>query len=150
VVQIQLNRRGTPTDSEAQTSSQLRFVALRVRVAGKLVSSGAAGAIVAGRYAMFYIPVRGGYFFSTEPVDRSAFVHIGVVDRTKLSFTLENENYDCESEAPILLGSDRGEIWGYHNPSYKPAGNWTQNDAREASRDQFFTAASNSVNWWLP
>jgi len=150
VVQVQLRPSATAVDSGAQSSAQIRFAALRVRVDGKLVSSGGAGAIVAGRYAMFYIPGRGGFFFSTEPVDRRPFLQVGIVDRTKLSFTMENESYECESRAPILLKSDRGQIWAYHDPNYKPGGNWTKSDTREGSRDQFYTAASDSLNWWLP
>ena len=149
VVQVQLNQRGTPVETGAQNSAQLRFVALRVRGGGKLLSSGPGGAIVAGRYVMFYVPGRGGYFFSAEPVSAPAFAQIGVVDGGKLHFTLENAEYDCESEAPILMKSERGQLWVYHDPNYKPAGNWTKSNTSE-SRDQFFTAASDSLNWWLP
>ena len=149
-IQARLNLRGTLPESGARSSAQLRFAALRVRADNTLLSSGAAGAIVAGRYAMFYVPGRGGYFFSTEPVSGRPFAQIGVVDGTKLRFTLGNQNYECESEEPILLKSERGELWVYHDPSYRPAGNWTKTDTGDESRDQFFTAASDSLNWWLP
>jgi hypothetical protein len=48
------------------------------------------------------------------------------------------------------VSSDRGVTWIYHDPDFRPVGNWTQSDLRNASRDQFFTAASDSLNWWLP
>src|SRR5579872_2465220 len=80
VVEVQLNPRGTPIETGAQNSAQLRFVALRVRADGKLLSSGPGGAVVAGRYVMFYLPDRGGYFFSAEPVSAPPFAQIGVVD----------------------------------------------------------------------
>ena len=150
VIQARLNLRGTLPESGGQSSAQLRFVALRVRADNKLISSGAAGAIVAGRYVMFYVPGLGGYFFSAEPVSGRPFAQIGVVEGTKLRFTLGNQNYECESEEPILLKSERGELWVYHDPNYRPAGNWTKSDTRDESRDQFFTAASDSLNWWLP
>lgn len=149
VVEMQLNPRGTPIESGAQNSPQIRFVAVRVRADGKLLSSGPGGTVVTGRYVMFYLPGHGGYFFSAEPVSGLAFAQIGIVDGAKLHFTLENAEYDCESEAPILVKSERGQIWVYHDPNYKPAGNWTKSNTRE-SRDQFFTAASDSLNWWLP
>jgi hypothetical protein len=38
----------------------------------------------------------------------------------------------------------------YHNPDFHPAGNWTQSDLSSDSREQFFTAASDSLNWWVP
>lgn len=150
VVQVQINERGVSPDSGAKSIAEIRFVALRVRVDGNLVAGGGAGAIVAGRYAMFYIPGSGGFFFSTQPVERRPFVQVGVVDRSKLTFTLENHVYDCESENPILLKSDRGQIWVYHDPNYKPDGNWTKSDTSDGSRDEFYAAASDSLNWWLP
>ena len=146
--QVQLNLRGAPSEI-GQASAQLRFAALRVRAEGTLLSSGAAGAIVAGRYAMFYIPGRGGYFFSTEPVDDMPFAKVGSVDGRKLLFTLDNQDYECESEQPILLKTQRGELWVYHDPNYRPAGNWTKSDPQDGSRDEFFTAASDSLKWWL-
>jgi hypothetical protein len=148
-VQVQLNRRGAPA-AEADASAQIRFVALKVRIHGELASPGGAGAIVSGRYAMFYIPGRGGYFFSNEPVNQRPFVQVGTVDHGLLRFTVENEPYECESEAPILLKSERGQIWVYHDPNYRPNGNWTKSDPSDDSREQFFTAASDSLNWWLP
>jgi hypothetical protein len=150
IVQVQLNRRGPPANAEAASSAQIRFAALQVRLDGKLASSGGAGAIVAGRYAMFYVPGRGGYFFSAEPVEQPPFLHVGVVDKTKLSFTVDNDTYECESDSQIMLKSERGQIWVFHDPNYKPDGNWTKSDTSDGSRDQFFTAAADSLSWWLP
>jgi|SRR5271165_1374643 len=150
VVAVQMNLRGEAAESGGQSSAQIRFAALAVRSGGKLLSSGAAGAIVAGRYAMFYVPGHGGFFFSTEPVDRRPFLHAGVVDGSELTFTIDNEAYECQSEAQILPQTQRDQIWVYHDPNYKPGGNWTKSDAGDESRDQFFTAASDSLSWWLP
>lgn len=150
VVTVQINVRDGTTESGGQSSGQIRFAALAVRSGGKLLSAGSADAIVAGGYAMFYVPGRGGFFFSTEPVDRRPFLHAGVVEGRKLTFTIDNEAYECESEADILPKVQRDQIWVYHDPNYKPGGNWTKSDARDDSHDQFFTAASDSLSWWLP
>jgi len=53
------------------------------------------------------------------------------------------------SLAAATQGSSEGQLWVYHDPNYKPAGNWTKSDPK-SSRDEFFTAASDSVRWWLP
>jgi len=149
VVQIRLNQRGAPsTEQASQGAAALRFVGLKVQINGQLVSPSGAGAMVAGRYVMFYIPGRGGYFLSSEPVDKPTFVKIGVVDSTHLNFTLDNDDYDCYSDAPILSGSDRGELWVFHDPNYRPSGNWTSSDPSN-TRDEFFAAASDSLQWWL-
>jgi hypothetical protein len=146
-VQILLGQRGNQNDS-ASASAQIRFAGLRVSVNGKS-SPSSAGADVAGRYAMLYIPGRGGYFFSNEPVDQRPFVQVGVVDVKHLTFTVDNETYDCTANAPILVHADRGQLWVYHDPYFKPLGNWTTTDP-SSSRDEFFTAAFDSMQWWLP
>ncbi|MBZ5612240.1 MAG: hypothetical protein LAP38_28610 [Acidobacteriia bacterium] len=150
-VQIRINQRGgPPPEWGSQSSAQLRFVALKVSINGALASPSGAGAVVAGRFAMFYLPGQGGYFFSAEPVERRSFAQIGVVDGTRLRFTIEGDIFECDSEAQILLKSERGVAWVYHDPGYRPEGNWTKDDPREGTREQFFTAASDSLNWWLP
>ena len=150
VVQIRLNQRGTlAPERDSRAAASLRFVGLKVLINDQLVSPGGPGATVVGRYVMFYIPSHGGYFLSTEPVESRPFVKVGVVDRTHLLFTLDNDTYNCNSEAPILPRSDRGEIWIFHDPNYKPSGNWISSNPSQ-TRDEFFTAASDSLGWWLP
>ncbi|MGP0075457.1 MAG: hypothetical protein ACLPWF_26375 [Bryobacteraceae bacterium] len=146
-VQILLAQRGGGSNGDVR-STEIRFSGLKVYIQGKSASPSAAGADVAGKYAMFYIPGHGGYFFSANATEPPPFVEAGVVDRKHLTFTIDNETYDCTANAPILGHADSGELWVYHDPNYKPAGNWTKSDPSN-SRDQFFTAASDSVKWWL-
>ena len=149
-VQIRLNARGAVSpDQDSPAAASLRFVGLKVQINGQVISANGPGATVAGRYVMFYIPGHGGYFLSSELVESPVFVMVGVVDHTHLRFTLDNEAYDCDSDAPILQRSDRGEIWVFRDPNYKPSGNWTSSDPSN-TRDQFFAAASDSLKWWLP
>ena len=102
---------------------------------------------------MFYIPRRGGYFFSTQYTAGMAFVKAGSIEGNQMHFELNNEVYDCVSSGPILGGGGTGEIWAYHDPAYKPVGNWTSDlKSGPLSRDgseQFFTAASDSLSWWV-
>ena len=148
-VQIRLNARGASSEPASQAAAPLRFVGLKVQINGQLVSASGPGATVAGRYVMFYVPGHGAYFLSSEQVESPAFVKIGVVDHTHLRFTLDNETYDSDSDAPILRSSDRGEIWVFNDPDYKPSGNWTSSNPG-TQRDEFFAAASDSLKWWLP
>lgn len=146
-VQIMLGQRGGANEG-TPPSAQIRFAGLKVYIQGKSASPTGAGADVAGRYAMFYLPGRGGYFFSNEPVDQKPFVQGAVVDGMHLTLTIDNETYDCTASAPILVHADRGQLWVYHDPYYKPAGNWTKSDAT-SHKDEFFTAASDSMQWWV-
>lgn len=148
-VQVRLNARGGSSEQSSQAAAPLRFVGLKVQINGQMVSASGPGATVAGRYVMFYVPGHGAYFLSSEPAESPAFVKIGVVDHAHLRFTLDNETYDSDSDAPILRNSDRGEIWVFRDPNYKPSGNWTSSDP-SSQRDEFFAAASDSLKWWLP
>jgi hypothetical protein len=148
VVQVQPGANADGGKKATQVSPRLRFAALRVAINGQRVPSPGAGAVVEGQYAMFYIPNHGGYFFSTQPVEERPFVQGGTVDGTTLKFTIDNETYECHAAAPILMQSDRGQIWIYHDPTFKPAGNLTKTSPQ--SPEQFFTAASDSISWWVP
>jgi hypothetical protein len=145
-VEVQPGPRG---DREAQSPPLLRFVGLKVSINGQPVPIHGANTTVTGQYAMFYIPKRGGYFFSTRPVDGPRFVQAGIVDRTQLKFTIDNESYECAAAAQILMQSDRGQVWVYHDQTFKPIGSWTKSNPNTKA-DEFFTAASDSLNWWLP
>jgi hypothetical protein len=148
VVQIRIGERGALNDGAAAGSAQIRFAGLKVYIQEKSASPTGAGSDVAGRYAMFYLPGHGGYFFSTEAVDERPFQQVGVVDGKHLTFTIDNETYDATATSPILVHSDRGELWVYHDPNYKPTGNWTKNDPA-SNKDQYFTAAADSMRWWV-
>lgn len=147
-VQIEIKPRGG-APSELAENWQLRFSSLKVYINSKLASPSGAGAAVQGRFVMFYLPGHGAYFFSAEPVAQGQFAQIVSVDGANLQFMLDNDMFSCKSDAAILMRSASGQIWAYHDPNYKPSGNWTSSDPKNSSRDEFFTAASNSLGWWL-
>ena len=149
-VQIEISRRGgVAAAPEEQSAARLRFSGLRVSVDGRPVTPSGGAAVVAGRFVMFYIPGQGGYFFSAEPVDGRPFVQAATVDGKRLRFTLDNVTYECNTDTQILIGSERGQIWVYHDANYRPAGNWTKSNPKDERRDEFFTAGSDSLQWWL-
>jgi hypothetical protein len=131
---------------------RLRFSGLQVYASRKLIS-GEAPSSVSGKFAMFYVPGRGGFFFSTDAVPGKPFVVAGSINKNKMQFTVDNEVYDVVATTPILSNPDTGEVWIYHDPAYKPAGNWTQDlhsgNAAPSADSDFFIAASDSLSWWL-
>lgn len=140
---------------EAGTSAgggePLRFAGLRVS-ANRIPVPGPVGGDVSGRYAMFYIPGKGGYFFTRGPVQGRPFVQAGWAEGVRMEFTLDNETFDCTATEPFLSRTDRGEIWAYHDASYRPAGAWTQpldTPAEPGRAPEFFAAAADSLGWWL-
>src|SRR5579864_4537629 len=133
-----------------QSAPQFRFVALKVTIDGRQPPMYSTGATVAGRYVMFYIPGRGGYFFSTEPVADRPFIPAGTADGVTLKFTIDNEEYICSADAPILLGSERGQVWVYYNRRYRLTANLARRNRDLRGHPAFFTAASDSLDLWLP
>lgn len=127
----------------------LRFSGLRVSLDGREISGPPPPGAVSGRYVMFYLPGRGGYFFSTAPVAERAFAKSGSVEGARMRFTVENITFECVASAPILTRGGNGEVWVFHDPSYRPDGNWTKPLDSASRQEQFFMAASDSLNWWL-
>ena len=130
---------------------RMRLVALKLTVNGMPLKAGGTGGAVSGKYALVYIPGRGAYILSTEPVSAPGFVKVGAVDGNKLQFTWNNDTIEAQSSEPILGGAATGELWVFFDPSYRPEGNWTKQRSPEGppKEDEFFAAASDSVNWWL-
>jgi hypothetical protein len=136
-------------DQERPTSSAgpLRFSSLSVSFNGAAPIQ--TGGSVSGRYAMFFIPGQGGYFFSTDQPEGRSFIKAGSIDGKRMRFTIENASYECTGTQPILAHGENGEVWVYHDAAYEPAGNWTQ-PTNSAGKLEFFTAGSDSLSWWLP
>jgi hypothetical protein len=147
---VQIGFGGGGTNRGGQSAPLLRFAGVKVSINGAAVPILDPGAVVSGRFVMFYIPEKGGYFFSSQFVDSRAFIQAGVVDGTRLKFTIDNESYDVTADVPILVGSQRGQLWVYRDANYKPAGNLTKTDPNSRAAAGFFTAASDSLDWWLP
>jgi hypothetical protein len=138
---------------QGAASGRIQFAGLRVSVGGKQLSS-TAPAAVSGRFAMFYVPGRGGFFFAIEqPPPGLPFIQAGAVDHNRMRFTIDNENYEGVATAPIVANPDTADLWVYHDPAYQPEGNWTQNlragTAGRSAASDFFMAASDSLDWWF-
>ena len=149
-VEIQPGASVIPRTDRKAPPAKLRFTGLQVFINGKLVSPAGPGTMVAGKYTMFYLPRYGGYFFSTEPVITNLLMRPATVDRTQLRFTIDDQTYLLNSEAPILLASEGGPVWVYYDRNYRPARRRPSENPNGRVSDQFFTAASESLNNWVP
>jgi hypothetical protein len=131
-------------------AGSLRLAGVRVTLNGQAISGPRLVSSVTGKFAMFYVPDRGGFFFSLEPVEGRPFQNAGIIEGRRMRFTLNNENYECNASQPILPQAENGQVWVYNDPSYVPESNWTQDPHSSApGTEQFFMAASDSLGWWL-
>ena len=146
-VQVKIDRESV----SAGAGSRIRFAGLQVTMDGTVVSGEGAPTPVSGRYAMFYIPGKGGYFFSTESPIGRVFLKSGSIDGSKMRFAIDNDMFECTAAGTILENGVSGEVWVFHDPAYQPSGNWTRDlEAADQQPAEFFTAAADSLNWWLP
>ena len=128
----------------------LRLAGLRVTLNRLPISGAPPPSAVVGKFVMFYLPGRGGFFLSSEPVEGRPFVNAGTIEGARMRFTVDNDNYECTASQPILPNAANGQVWVFHDPAYVPEGNWTQDPHRSsAGAEQFFTAGSDSLGWWL-
>jgi hypothetical protein len=137
--------------NQAGGSGALHLAGARVMIKGQVISGASPPpSAVSGKFVMFYLPDRGGFFFSGGPVNGRPFVSTGMADRNILRFTVDNEDYEVVASAPIFSNADGGQVWVYHDPAYEPEGNWTQDPhSPTPGVEQFFTAGSDSLGWWL-
>ncbi|MGH9667160.1 MAG: hypothetical protein ACRD9L_22275 [Bryobacteraceae bacterium] len=155
-IEVSLERNGEAGISAAsRPAGLLQFAGLKVYINGSEVTAPGPRGAVAGRYVMFYLPGRGGYFFSAAaPPGHPLFVKAGTIDHDRLKFTLDNSNFEVVTDGAMLIGSAGGEVWVYHDASYRPRGNWTLGSAEGGASGrapkEFFAAASDSLRWWLP
>lgn len=132
-------------------SGGMRLAGVRVYTDHHAISGPPPPNAVQGAYVMFYIPGRGGFFFSAGPVPGRPFMIAGTIDHNRMQFNVENVDYECVASSNILVGLTTGDVWVYHDPSYQPEGNWTQDPkSTPAGVEDFFTAGSDSLGWWLP
>ncbi len=136
--------------SSSGSGGALRFSGLSLTVNGVPVKT-VPGSTVSGRYVMFYIPGQGGFFFSSDAVTRRQFMKAGYIEGNKMQFTVDNLSYECAAQLPIAATPSQ-ELWVYHDPDYRPGGNWTLQDPDAGGNEaqaEFFTAAADSLDWWM-
>ena len=136
-------------DSE-HSAGPLRLADLQIAINGRPIPL-AQQLPVSGRFAMFYLPGRGGYFLSVTDPGRG-FLKAGVVDGRSMKFFINNDQYEGTTSQSILTRPESGELWVLYVPDYRPGGNWTTHPRTGESRpavDEFFAASSDTLNWWL-
>jgi hypothetical protein len=140
----------TISEQSVSGAGTLQLAGLKVAINGEPIPNQNSASAVSGRYAMFYVPGQGGYFFATSPTP--GLVEAGSIDGRRMEFTIDNVSVECTAEAPILAGSGNGQLWVRHDTGYHPQGRWTEplGPPGPPKPPGFFAAASNTLAWWIP
>ena len=73
-----------------------------------------------GQLLWFYIPDRGRFILSLVPREGYQFEKIAVLDEDRIEFTVNGENYEWVSAAPILPNGGTWYLWVLHDTDYTP------------------------------
>ncbi len=149
LIQASLQSLNTPHQENAG-ADEFQLSRIRISIDGKPVTQDpATSASLTGAAAMIYLPGRGGYFFSREPVASYGFQRIGNVVGNQLLFTLGKELFMVMSEQPILKNAGASQVWVYHDPGYKPRGRAFDPFGKK-SGDEIQVATASDVQSLLP
>jgi len=85
-----------------------------------LIASGKAKTGCANALLWIYIPHRGRFIFSLFPREGYSFQKIGTVTGNKIEFTLDGDQYQWFSSAPILREEGTWNLWVLHDTNYSP------------------------------
>lgn len=100
---------------------EMKMTNYRLLINGELVAGGKQSGACAGPLIWFHMPGSGGRFiFSVMPHPGYDFKKIGVIENNKLKFTLNGEEYEWISNAPVV---GQGGIWNLYvlyDPAYVP------------------------------
>jgi hypothetical protein len=106
--------------ASAPASSEPVFVFSlpRIMLNGSLLAE--PGATSMGKFAVLYIPGKGGYFFSLKQPPRYSFQRTATIENNRLYFTLDGDSFELVCASDILPGVNHAKIWIFHDPRFKP------------------------------
>jgi hypothetical protein len=124
-----------PSPSEAPASKRpardftLNDVALgvtnyRLFVNGEMVTADAPTGGCAGAIIWFYLPERGRFILSLQPHPGYDFQKVGVIEHNRILFSLNGDQYEWRSEAPIVGQGGNWHLWVLHEAAYQPDETW--------------------------
>jgi hypothetical protein len=73
-----------------------------------------------GALLWFYVPDRGRFIISLVPREGYAFQKIGLLDRNRIEFYVNNQHFEWLSSELVLPNGGTWNIWVLHDPNYTP------------------------------
>ncbi|MDQ4120719.1 MAG: hypothetical protein M3209_04645 [Acidobacteriota bacterium] len=73
-----------------------------------------------GSLLWFYLPEKGFFVVSLEPREGYDFRRIGILNNNKISFRLDDDEYEWTSSEPFLPIEGAWRLWVLHVPNYIP------------------------------
>ena len=99
---------------------EMRMINYQLLINGELAAVGKKSGACAGSVIWFYLTERGRFIFSLAPQRGYDFQKIGVIDRNKIKFTLDNERYELVSDLPVVGSGGPWNLYVLYDPNYVP------------------------------
>lgn len=99
---------------------ELAIKNLKLNLNDQPFATGRTSRAYTGSLIWFYVPQKGFFMLSLAPREGYDFRKIGVINRNKITFRINGENYELTSEEPILPANGTWGLWVLHDPKYRP------------------------------
>ncbi|HEX8845176.1 MAG TPA: hypothetical protein VF791_11060 [Pyrinomonadaceae bacterium] len=100
---------------------EMKMINYRLLVNGQLVAGGKQSGACAGPIIWFHLPEKPGRFiFSLMPHPGYDFKQVGTVERNKIKFTLDGEQFEWVSNTPVVSAAGNWNLYVLYDKAYVP------------------------------
>lgn len=118
----------------------MKMINYQLFINNELVAGGKRSGAAAGPVIWFHLQERGRFIFSLKPHEGYDFQKLGTIERNRMKFTLNNEQYEWVSDVPVVDTGGPWNLYVLYDPNYVPdsfflgVNGATKDEARSSSR----------------
>ncbi|MBA2734732.1 MAG: hypothetical protein H0U54_17865, partial [Acidobacteria bacterium] len=98
----------------------MKMINYQLFINGELAAGGKRSGAAAGPVIWFHLQERGRFIFSLKPHEGYDFQKLGTIERNRMKFTLNNEQYEWVSDVPIVEAGGPWNLYVLYDPNYVP------------------------------
>jgi GWxTD domain-containing protein len=98
----------------------MKMINYQLFINGELVAGGKRSGAAAGPVIWFHLQERGRFIFSLKPHEGYDFQKLGTIERNRIKFTLNNEQYEWVSDVPVVDTGGPWNLYVLYDPNYVP------------------------------
>jgi GWxTD domain-containing protein len=98
----------------------LKMINYQLFINGELVAGGKRSGAASGPVIWFHLQERGRFIFSLTPHEGYDFQKLGTIERNRMKFTLNNEQYEWVSDVPVVDTGGPWNLYVLYDPNYVP------------------------------
>jgi GWxTD domain-containing protein len=98
----------------------MKMINYQLFINNELVAGGKRSGAAAGPIIWFHLPERGRFIFSLTPHPGYDFQRLGTIERNRMKFTLNNEQYEWVSDVPVVEAGGPWNLYVLYDPNYVP------------------------------